>query len=181
LSFAPPTCRMPLGQSQDIPQANPGRRVTETGWCHGRRGRRASVGAPDQRYNRRRSRLSSSSCGIDICRVLRRIGIHPDHLTATDFRAPGSRPVGVTDDVAAGHLSARQTSDADAFVGLLAQKLNCKRQRYRGSCGSNHSITWLATARKVDVVSGLKVTRPRRKAVSSPKRNATSREPPRGM
>ena len=32
LSFAPPTCRMPLGQSQDIPQANPGRRVTPRFW-----------------------------------------------------------------------------------------------------------------------------------------------------
>src|SRR5229473_3452059 len=28
LSFAPPTCRMPLGQSQDIFQAHPGGRVT---------------------------------------------------------------------------------------------------------------------------------------------------------
>jgi len=28
LSFAPSTCRMPLGQSQDIPQADPGGRVT---------------------------------------------------------------------------------------------------------------------------------------------------------
>jgi len=28
LSFAPPTCRMPLGQSQDIPRADPGGRVT---------------------------------------------------------------------------------------------------------------------------------------------------------
>jgi hypothetical protein len=28
LSFAPPTCRMPLGQSQDIPQADPGGRVS---------------------------------------------------------------------------------------------------------------------------------------------------------
>src|SRR5882757_4859531 len=27
LSFAPPTCRMPLGPSQDIPQADPGGRV----------------------------------------------------------------------------------------------------------------------------------------------------------
>src|SRR3990172_2275442 len=27
LSFAPPTCRMPLGQYQGIPRANPGRRV----------------------------------------------------------------------------------------------------------------------------------------------------------
>jgi hypothetical protein len=26
-SFAPPTCRMPLGQYQDIPQADPGGRV----------------------------------------------------------------------------------------------------------------------------------------------------------
>jgi hypothetical protein len=26
-SFAPPTCRMPLGPSQDIPQADPGGRV----------------------------------------------------------------------------------------------------------------------------------------------------------
>ena len=34
LSFAPPTCRMPLGQSQDIPQANPGRRVTPRFWHH---------------------------------------------------------------------------------------------------------------------------------------------------
>ena len=32
LSFAPPTCRMPLGQSQDIPQANPGRRVNPRFW-----------------------------------------------------------------------------------------------------------------------------------------------------
>jgi hypothetical protein len=28
LSFAPPTCRMPLGPSQDTPQADPGGRVT---------------------------------------------------------------------------------------------------------------------------------------------------------
>src|SRR6202163_1819729 len=34
LSFAPPTCRMPLGQSQDIPQANPGRRVNPRFWHH---------------------------------------------------------------------------------------------------------------------------------------------------
>src|SRR5271169_6769575 len=32
LSFAPPTCRMPLGQSQDIPQANPGRWVSPRFW-----------------------------------------------------------------------------------------------------------------------------------------------------
>ena len=32
LSFAPPTCRMPLGQSQCIPQANPGRRVSPRFW-----------------------------------------------------------------------------------------------------------------------------------------------------
>src|SRR5262249_43106385 len=32
LSFAPPTCRMPLGQSQDIPQTNPGRRVNPRFW-----------------------------------------------------------------------------------------------------------------------------------------------------
>src|SRR5499433_2891918 len=32
LSSAPPTCRMPLGQSQDIPQANPGRRVNPRFW-----------------------------------------------------------------------------------------------------------------------------------------------------
>src|SRR5260370_42190352 len=33
LSFAPPTCRMTLGQSQDIPQADPGGRVTPR-FCH---------------------------------------------------------------------------------------------------------------------------------------------------
>jgi hypothetical protein len=32
LSFAPPTCRMPLGQSQCIPQADPGRRVNPRFW-----------------------------------------------------------------------------------------------------------------------------------------------------
>src|SRR5262244_1778604 len=32
LSFAPPTCRMPLGQSQDIPQADPGGRVSPRFW-----------------------------------------------------------------------------------------------------------------------------------------------------
>jgi hypothetical protein len=32
LSFALPICRMPLGQSQDIPQANPGRRVNPRFW-----------------------------------------------------------------------------------------------------------------------------------------------------
>src|ERR1700686_4325518 len=32
LSFAPPTCRMPLGQSQCIPQACPGRRVSPRFW-----------------------------------------------------------------------------------------------------------------------------------------------------
>src|SRR5271169_5402952 len=32
LSFAPSTCRMPLGQSQDIPQANPGRWVNPRFW-----------------------------------------------------------------------------------------------------------------------------------------------------
>src|SRR6516164_8074974 len=31
-SFAPPTCRMPLGQSQDILQADPGGRVTPRFW-----------------------------------------------------------------------------------------------------------------------------------------------------
>jgi hypothetical protein len=34
LRFAPPTCRMPLGQSQDIPQTNPGRRVNPRFWHH---------------------------------------------------------------------------------------------------------------------------------------------------
>ena len=32
LSFAPPPCRMPLGQSQCIPQADPGRRVNPRFW-----------------------------------------------------------------------------------------------------------------------------------------------------
>ena len=32
MSFAPPTCRMPLGQSQDIFQADPGGRVTPRFW-----------------------------------------------------------------------------------------------------------------------------------------------------
>jgi len=32
LSFAPPACRMPLGQSQAIPQANPGRRINLRFW-----------------------------------------------------------------------------------------------------------------------------------------------------
>src|SRR3984957_18262949 len=32
LSFAPPTCRMPLGQSQCIPQADPGRWVNPRFW-----------------------------------------------------------------------------------------------------------------------------------------------------
>src|SRR5207302_5242703 len=32
LSFVPPTCRMPLGQSQCIPQADPGRRVSPRFW-----------------------------------------------------------------------------------------------------------------------------------------------------
>ena len=32
MSFAPPTCRMPLGQSQCIPQADPGRRVNPRFW-----------------------------------------------------------------------------------------------------------------------------------------------------
>src|SRR5262249_38140038 len=31
-SFAPPTCRMPLGQSQGIPRAHPGGRVTPRFW-----------------------------------------------------------------------------------------------------------------------------------------------------
>src|ERR1700750_1827479 len=34
LSFAPPTCRMPLGQSQDISQADPEGRVTPRFWHH---------------------------------------------------------------------------------------------------------------------------------------------------
>src|SRR6516225_8183560 len=32
LSFAPPPCRMPLGQSQDIPQADPGGMATPRFW-----------------------------------------------------------------------------------------------------------------------------------------------------
>src|SRR5262245_17455815 len=34
LSFAPSTCRMPLGQYQDIPRADPGGRVTPRFWQH---------------------------------------------------------------------------------------------------------------------------------------------------
>src|SRR5207244_7088128 len=33
-SFAPPTCRMPLGQYQGIPRADPGGRVTPRFWQH---------------------------------------------------------------------------------------------------------------------------------------------------
>ena len=32
VSFAPPLCRMPLGQSQDIPQADPGGMATPRFW-----------------------------------------------------------------------------------------------------------------------------------------------------
>ena len=34
LSFAPPPCRMPLGQSQDIPQTDPGGMATPRFWHH---------------------------------------------------------------------------------------------------------------------------------------------------